>query len=76
LQVIADMQLGSRLADSEAAEIVSFLHSLTAKMPVNYSPPETPPAQAARSEREGNMEAFMALPRSARSGRRGIVRAA
>jgi len=43
VQVMADMQLGVRLDDSEAAEIVSFLHSLTREVPVNYSPPETAP---------------------------------
>jgi hypothetical protein len=36
---MADMQMGVRLDDSEAAEIVSFLHSLTREVPVNDLPP-------------------------------------
>ena len=43
VQVMADIQLAVRLDDSEAAEIVSFLHSLTGEVPVNDSPPETAP---------------------------------
>lgn len=44
VQVMADVQLGDRLDDSEAAAIVSFLHSLTGEVPVNYSQPETAPS--------------------------------
>jgi hypothetical protein len=40
---LATLGGSSRLDDSEAAEIVSFLHSLTREVPVNYSPPETAP---------------------------------
>lgn len=43
VQVMADVQLGSRLPDSDAAAIVSFLESLTGAIPANYHAPETKP---------------------------------
>jgi cytochrome c peroxidase len=43
VQVMADVQLGDRLDDSEAAAIVSFLDSLTGEVPINDSPPATAP---------------------------------
>lgn len=36
---MADVQLGSRLGESEASAIVSFFEALTGELPKNYSPP-------------------------------------
>lgn len=40
VQVMAEVQLGERLSDSDATAIVSFLNSLTGKIPAQYAPPE------------------------------------
>lgn len=39
IQVMADLQLGNRLSDDEAAAIESFLHSLSGDVPENYHLP-------------------------------------
>ncbi len=39
IQVMADVQLGSRLSDSDATAVVTFLNSLTGEVPKNYSRP-------------------------------------
>ncbi|MEX1223348.1 MAG: cytochrome c peroxidase, partial [Pirellulales bacterium] len=39
VQVMADVQLGDRLLDSEAAAIAAFLEALTGEVPSNYGPP-------------------------------------
>jgi cytochrome c peroxidase len=43
VQVMADVQLGNRLADNDAAAIASFLESLTGSIPGNYHAPGTKP---------------------------------
>jgi cytochrome c peroxidase len=43
VQVMADVQLGSRLPDNDAAAIVSFLETLTGRVPSNYHPPGAKP---------------------------------
>jgi cytochrome c peroxidase len=40
VQVMADVQLGSRLGNADATAIVSFLDGLTGEVPKNYHPPE------------------------------------
>jgi cytochrome c peroxidase len=40
VQVMADVQLGDRLSDSDASAIVSFLDALTGDLPNNYCPPK------------------------------------
>ncbi len=40
VQVMAQVQLGARLSDANAASIVSFLESLTGDTPAHYSPPK------------------------------------
>ncbi len=39
VQVMADVQLGNRLSDDEAAAVVEFLKSLTGQVPKQFSPP-------------------------------------
>lgn len=39
VQVMADVQLGERLGDADAAAIVAFLESLTGEVPAHYAPP-------------------------------------
>ncbi len=39
VQVMADVQLGERLSNDEAAAIVAFLETLTGQIPSNYCPP-------------------------------------
>lgn len=39
VQVMADVQLGNRLSDTDASAIVSFLEVLTGDVPKNYGPP-------------------------------------
>jgi cytochrome c peroxidase len=39
VQIMADVQLGQRLSDQDAAAIVSFLESLTGEVPKHFSPP-------------------------------------
>lgn len=48
VHVMADVQLGDRLDHSDAAAIVSFVHSLTGEMPSNHGPPATAPGTGAR----------------------------
>jgi cytochrome c peroxidase len=43
VQVMADVQLGNRLPDAEAASIVLFLESLTGAIPLNYRAPGSTP---------------------------------
>jgi cytochrome c peroxidase len=43
VQVIADVQLGIRLPDSDAAAIAAFLESLTGSIPSNYHAPGAKP---------------------------------
>jgi cytochrome c peroxidase len=40
VQVMADVQLGSRLSDTDATAIVSFFDALTGELPNHYSKPE------------------------------------
>ncbi len=40
VQVMAEVQLGNRLGDSEAEAVVDFLGSLTGGIPAHYGPPE------------------------------------
>lgn len=40
VQVMAEVQLGRRLSDLEASEIVLFLNSLTGELPKNYAAPK------------------------------------
>lgn len=42
-QAMAEVQLGSRLPEADAAGIVSFLESLTGAIPANYHAPGTKP---------------------------------
>jgi cytochrome c peroxidase len=42
VRIMADVQLGLRLADEEVAEIVAFLGSLTGELPVHYAAPAGP----------------------------------
>jgi len=41
VQVMAEVQSGQRLDDADAADIVSFLVSLTGQIPANYHPPDS-----------------------------------
>jgi len=43
VKIMASVQLGRTLSDAEAAEIVSFLESLTGEVPANYAPPGQKP---------------------------------
>jgi len=40
VQIMADVQLGKRLSDADAAGVVAFLESLTGEIPKNYSAPK------------------------------------
>jgi len=40
VQVMADVQLGKRLSDADAAAVVAFLEALTGEIPRNYSAPK------------------------------------
>ena len=40
VQIMAEVQLGERLSESDATAIVSFLNSLTGEVPAHYGPPE------------------------------------
>ncbi|MCI0683005.1 MAG: c-type cytochrome [Gemmataceae bacterium] len=42
VQVMADVQLGNRLSDADAAAIVAFLETLTGDVPRHYGPPKQP----------------------------------
>ena len=42
VRIMAEVQLGLRLADDEVAEIVAFLGSLTGELPAHYSAPVLP----------------------------------
>ena len=44
VKIMANVQLGRNLSDSETAEIISFLESLTGEVPANYAPPGKRPA--------------------------------
>lgn len=53
VQVMADVQLGERLADADAEAIVAFLDSLTGDVPRHYAPPAENPKEAKESSRGG-----------------------
>lgn len=43
VQIMAEVQLGERLSESDAVAIVSFLNSLTGEVPAHYSRPKDAP---------------------------------
>jgi cytochrome c peroxidase len=45
VQVMAEVQLGERLTDSDAAAISKFLHALTGEVPEQFAPPPTFPGR-------------------------------
>ena len=51
VQIMADVQFGARLADRDAAAIVSFLEALTGEVPAHYSPPSDRGSAAATADR-------------------------